>query len=128
MTLATDLDGTYHVHSVSNYDGPLRKQSDGQTQIVDGKTHRIDAAGCEWSSTFKYIDDTKTQVQMTSVADPSNANADFLLTRPDGSPTSDKVIYETILKVMRKDDRIQMTGNINYGNETVVITMRKVTN
>jgi hypothetical protein len=126
MTLATDLDGQYSVNSVSDYDGPLKKQSDGQTEIVNGKTHRVDQAGCEWTSTFEWVDDDKTEVKMTSVADPINAHADFLLTRPDGSPTSDKVTYETIMKVMRKGDRVQMTGSINYGNETTLLTMRSM--
>jgi hypothetical protein len=125
MTIATDLDGVYAVNTISDYDGPLQKKSDGQTEIMDGKTHRIDSAGCEWNSTFTWIDDTKSQVLMTSIADPLNAAPDFLLTRTDGSPTSDPVTYETTLKVMRKGDKIQMTGTINYGDETVILTMRK---
>ena len=125
MTLANDLDGLYMVNTVTDYDGPLQKKSDGQTEIVDGKTHRIDDAGCEWNSTFEWVDDTQAHVKMTSIADPKNADADFLLTRPDGTPTSDPVTYETVLKVMRKGDRVQMTGTINYGNDTVIITMRK---
>jgi len=125
MITANDLDGIYAVNTVSDYDGPLKKQSDGQTEIIDGKTYRVDNAGCVWNSTFEWVDDTKTQVKMTSVADPKNANTDFLLTRPDGTPTSDKVTYETTLNVMRKDDKVQMTGSINYGSETVILTMRK---
>jgi hypothetical protein len=126
MTLAIDLDGKYSVNTVSDYDGPLKKKSDGETTISGGKTHRVDAAGCIWNSTFTWINDEKTQVQMTSVADPSNANTDFLLTRPDGTPTSESVTYQTLLNVMRKDTRVQMTGTINYGNETVILTMRKI--
>lgn len=125
MTLATDLDGVYAVNTISDYDGPLQKKSDGQTEIIDGKTHRIDDARCEWNSIFEWVNDDKTEVKMTSVADPSNADSDFLLTRHDGSPTSDSVTYETVLRVMRKGDRVQMTGTINYGNETVILTMRK---
>ena len=122
---ANDLDGVYHVNSVSDYDGPLQKKSDGQTEIIDGKTHRIDDAGCEWNSIFEWVNDEKTQVKMTSIADPLNAGADFLLTRPDGTPTSDKVTYESILNVMRKGDKVQLSGTINYGSETVMITMRR---
>ncbi len=125
MTIATDLDGVYTVNTVSDYDGPLQKKSDGQTEITDGKTHRIDDAGCEWNSTFEWMNDDKIEVKMTSVADPINADADFLLTRQDGSPTSDSVTYETILRVMRKGEKVQMTGTINYGSETVILTMRK---
>ena len=125
MILATDLDGVYSVNTVSDYDGPLRKESDGQTEIINGKTHRIDAAGCVWNSKFEWVDDSKTALKMTSIADPADARRDFLLTRPDGTPTSDKVTYETILKVMQKGEKIQMTGSINYGDETVIITMRK---
>lgn len=125
MERATDLDGVYSVNTISDYEGPLQKKSDGQTEIKDGKTHRIDAAGCEWNSTFEWMNADKTEVQMTSVADPLNADPDFLLTRPDGSPTSDPVTYTTVLKVMRKGDKVQMTGTINYGSETVILTMRK---
>lgn len=125
MTYATDLDGTYIVNTVTNYDGPLKKQSDGETTIVGGKTHRIDDAGCEWNSLFRWVDEAKTQVKMISIADPINAGADFLLTRPDGTPTSDRVTYESILNVKRMGDKIQLSGTINYGNETVMITMRK---
>lgn len=126
MTIASDLDGVYTVNTVSDYDGPLKKKSDGETQIRGGKTHRIDKAGCVWDSTFTWVDDERTEVKMTSVADPSNADTDFLLTRPDGTPTADKVTYETVLKVMRKGDKIQMTGSLNYGFETVILTMRKI--
>lgn len=124
MTRATDLDGVYNVNTISDYEGPLQKKSDGQTEINGGQTHRVDQAGCIWNSTFEWLNDEKTEVRMTSVADPSNADADFLLTRPDGSPTSESVTYETTLKVMRKGDRVQMTGSINYGDETVILTMR----
>lgn len=125
MTIATDLDGVYNVNTMSDYDGPLKKRSDGETEIRGGKTHRVDDAGCVWNSTFEWVDDERNEVKMISVADPSDADSDFLLTRPDGTPTAEKVTYETILKVMRKEDKIQMTGSLNYGAETVIITMRK---
>jgi len=125
MSYATDLDGTYNVNTVSDYEGPLQKKSDGQTTIVGGKTHRVDDAGCEWNSLFRWVDEEKTQVKMISIADPINAHADFLLTRPDGAPTSDRVTYESVLNVKRMGDKVQMTGSLNYGDETVLITMRK---
>ncbi|PCI00451.1 MAG: hypothetical protein COB76_03590 [Alphaproteobacteria bacterium] len=92
----------------------------------DGKTSRVDDAGCEWNSTFTYTDDARTEVLMTSVADPINADTDFLLTRPDGTPTAETVTYEAKLRVMRKGDKVQMTGTLNYGDETVILTMRKM--
>lgn len=124
MTLATDLDGTYTVTSLTSYDGPLQKQSDGFTTIEGGKTHRIDEAGCEWSSTFEWIDDG--QVKMTSVADPTNAKRDFMLVGANGLPTSEPQTYETVMTVKRKGDKVQMTGTIVYGKETVFLTMRKM--
>lgn len=127
MSLATNIDGVYTVSSVSDYQGPIQKRSDGQTEIRNGQTHRIDDAGCEWISTFSETDDDET-ILMTSIADPLNANPDFMLTRPDGSPTSDKVIYEAKLSVKRKDERIQLSGAINYGSETVFLTLRKISN
>ena len=126
MNLARELDGKYRINTMTNYEGPLKKRSDGQTEIKDGKTFRIDNAGCEWRSSFEWLDEEKTKVKMTSVADPSNAANDFLLLRPDGTPTSDAVTYTSELKVMRKGERVQMTGTINYGAETVILTMQRI--
>ncbi len=125
MTLATDLDGTYTVTSITSYNGPLQKQSDGITIIKDGKTTRIDEANCEWRSTFEWISDT--QVKMTSIADPTHANRDFLLVGKNGLPTAEQQTYETILTTKRKENRIQMTGTISHGAETVFLTMRTMT-
>jgi hypothetical protein len=63
---------------------------------------------------------------MRSTADPTNADVDFLLTKPNGDPTSEAVTYEATLKLQRQGERIQMTGTINYGKENVFITMRRV--
>lgn len=123
MTLATDLDGEYVVTSLTSYNGPLQKQSDGFTTITGGKTHRVDEAGCEWNSTFEWI--AEGQVKMTSVADPKNARKDFLLIGPNGLPTAEPQTYETVMTVKRKGDKVQMTGTITYGNETIFLTMRK---
>jgi len=124
MSIAEDLDGTYAVTSLTSYEGPLRKQSDGITVIENGRTNRVDEAGCEWRSSFVWVDEN--QVRMTSIADPTNANVDFLLTDAGGNATSEPQIYESILTVKRMGDRIQMTGTINYGHETVFLTMRKM--
>lgn len=119
-----NLDGVYQVHSVTDYDGPLQKKSDGQTEIRDGRTHRIDDAGCEWNSHFEQIDETT--VKMVSIADPSNADTDFMLTTLQGTPTSEAVTYEAELKLRVQGDKIQMSGSINYGAETVMLTLRKI--
>lgn len=119
-----ELDGEYNIKTTTNYEGVMPKKSDGVTCIENGQTHRVDEVGCEWQSSFDVI--SETQVKMTSVADPSNADIDFLLTKPNGDLTSDPVRYETILKLQRKGDRLQMSGSINYGSETIFITMRKI--
>lgn len=124
--MAGDLDGIYRITSTTNYQGPLEKRSDGETVIKNGQTERIDDAGCQWTSTFTIIDDNT--VEMVSVADPENAHIDFLLRRPDGSPTRDKVTYRSRLKLARKDDKIQMSGQIEYGDEIVLLTLRKISN
>jgi hypothetical protein len=124
MTLATDLDGTYTVTSLTSYQGPLQKQSDGITTIEGGETFRVDEAGCEWRSTFEWMADD--QVKMTSVADPKNARKDFLLVGANGLPTAEPQTYESVMTVKRKGDKVQMTGTIQYGNETVFLTMRKM--
>ncbi len=118
------LDGKYIVTSTTDYKGPLEKRSDGETEIRDGKTFRYDRANCLWTSAFNMISDT--EVEMVSVADPEKADIDFLLLRPDGAPTRDIVTYKTILRLSRKDDRIQMSGQINYGNDLTFLTMRKI--
>lgn len=118
------LDGKYQVTSTTDYKGPLEKKSDGLTEIRDGQTRRYDRVNCLWTSTFKII--SETEVEMTSTADPSKADVDFLLTRPDGSPTRDKVTYKTKLRLARRDDKIQMSGQISYGGDLTFVTMRKV--
>jgi hypothetical protein len=124
--MSQELDGLYRISSTSNYNGPLEKRSDGETTIKNGQTERIDDAGCKWTSRFTIIDDHT--VEMVSVADPVNAHVDFLLRRPDGSPTRDPVTYTSKLKLARKEDKIQMSGQIQYGDEIVLLTLRKVSN
>ncbi len=120
----SELDGLYQVTSTTNYQGPLEKQSDGQTRISNGQTSREDVAGCVWTSTFTILNES--EVKMISLADPGKARQDFALTRPDGSPTREPVEYHTILKYARKGDRIQLSGTIEYGNEIVFLTMRRI--
>jgi len=120
--MTNELDGTYLITTTTSYKGPLEKRSDGETIISNGQTSRVDDANCQWTSTFEIISDQ--EVKMTSIADPSNADIDFLLTSPDGAPTRDSVTYETTLKLARKGERIQMSGQINYGNDVVFLTMR----
>ncbi|NQZ13901.1 MAG: hypothetical protein HRT94_03610 [Alphaproteobacteria bacterium] len=122
--MSNELDGTYQVTSTTNYQGPLEKKSDGQTEIVDGKTQRRDQANCLWTSTFTVV--SENEVEMVSVADPSEANEDFSLMRPDGSPTREPVTYKSTLKYARKGDRIQLSGQIEYGNDVTFLTMRKI--
>ena len=121
------LDGKYRITTTTSYNGPIEKRSDSEREIRNGQTQRLDDANCKWTSTFEVI--SETQIKMTSVADPENANIDFLLTAPDGSPTREKTTYEALLKLSRKDnDKIHMSGQIHYGHDVVFITMRKITN
>ena len=120
----SELDGTYQVSSTTNYDGPLKKKSDGLTKIINGETSRIDETGVMWHSRFEITGET--EVEMTSVADPSEADPDFALTKPNGTPTREAVTYKTTLKMARKDDRIQLSGQIEYGDEIVFLTMRRL--
>jgi len=118
------LDGRYQVTSTTDYQGPLEKRSDGITEIRDGQTRRYDRANCLWTSTFTIISDT--EVEMISIADPKDADIDFLLIRPDGTPTRDPVTYRGVLKLARKDDKIQMSGQISYAGDITFLTMRKI--
>lgn len=119
-----DLDGRYQVNSTTSYQGPLEMKSDGITIIENGQTHRRDKANCLWTSTFNIVNES--EVEMVSLADPTDADADFSLIRPDGSPCREAVTYRTILKLSRKGDRVQMSGQIEYAGNITFITMRKV--
>ena len=118
-----ELDGTYQVSTTTSYQGPLGKKSDGETEIVNGQTSRRDKANCLWTSTFTILSDT--EVEMVSVADASEADRDFMLTAPNGVPTREAVTYKSTLKYARKGDHIQLSGQIDYGNEITFLTMRK---
>lgn len=122
--MSHELDGKYRVTSTTSYVGPIERKSDGETEIIDGKTHRVDEAGCKWSSSFEVINDE--EVKMTSIADANEANVDFLLTAPDGTPTRGPVTYEATLKLSRKGDKVQMSGKIDYNMDIVFLTMRKI--
>lgn len=121
--MASELDGTYRVSTVSSYDGPLERKSDGTTVIRDGRTSRTDENNVVWTSSFTVLNNK--QVKMVSVADPSAAESGFALNRPDGSPTRDSVTYESVLRYARKGQEVQMSGQIEYGKEIVFITLRR---
>ena len=122
--MSNDLDGQYQITSTTSYQGPMEMKSDGVTEIRNGTTSRRDKANCLWTSTFRII--TETEVEMVSVADPTDANPDFSLLRPDGSPSRQPVTYTTTLKLMRKGDKIQLSGQVEYGGNVTFITMRKI--
>ncbi|MBI4030597.1 MAG: hypothetical protein HY370_02880 [Proteobacteria bacterium] len=102
----------------------MERKSDGITIIRDGKTSRFDENNVLWNSHFRILNEK--EVEMIAVADPAEAKEGFALTRPDGSPTLEPVAYKTILKLARKNDKIQMSGQIEYGDEIVILTMRKI--
>ena len=119
-----ELDGKYQVSSTTSYNGPLEKKSDGITEIINGQTQRRDNANCLWTSTFTVINEN--EVEMVSIADPSEADDDFSLTRPDGSPTREPVTYKAILKLAQKGEKIQLSGQVEYDNDITLLTMRKM--
>lgn len=119
-----ELDGQYFVSSTSNYEGLAERKSDGETEIRNGQTERRDKNNVLWSSVFTVL--SETEVEMAATADAAEAPVDFYLTKPDGSPTRQPVTYKSVLKLARKGDKIQMSGQIEYGNEIVFLTMRKI--
>lgn len=120
----TDLDGKYRVSTISDYQGVMPLKSDGITEIKNGKTDRTDSTGCKWTTELSIISDT--EVKLISIADPSGASNEFLLTREDGSLTHDPVTYTTILKVSKKETKIRLSGNIQHGKTLTTITMTKI--
>lgn len=120
----TELDGKYRVSTVSNYQGPVERRSDGETEIVGGKTERVDDNKVLWTSTFEVV--SETEVKMTSVADPSNAVSDFGLTTPQGNLTRRPQTYVSTLRMARKGNDIRMSGQIEVGDEIIFLTMRSI--
>lgn len=119
-----ELDGIYRVTTVSDYDGPVPMQSDGQTEIKNGTTSRTDKAGVRWTTKITPISDSEVLFQST--ADPTAAAADFCLTKPNGELTRDPVTYEARLSVSRKGDKIRLSGQIEHGRIKTIITMIKI--
>lgn len=125
MTLTLeDLNGKYRVTTISDYQGPVPMKSDGVTEIRNGRTHRVDAAGVEWSTQIEILNEG--EVKFVSTADPRGAKKDFLLTKESGELTQEPVVYSTILKVARKNNKISLSGNIAHGKIMTVITMIKI--
>ena len=121
--MTQELDGTYLITTTTSYQGPLQKGSDGTTEIRDGQTERIDENGCKWTSKFRII--SESEVEMIAIADPTDAKDDFALTRPNGTPTREPITYTSQLRLQRKENRVQMSGQIQYGDEIIFLTMRK---
>lgn len=117
------LDGKYRITTTSSYQGPIERRSDGETEIINSATERFDDANCKWTSTFTIL--SENEVKMVSVADPTESAIDFLLTAPDGSPTREVTTYEAVLKLARKGDKVQISGQIEYGYDVIFLTMRK---
>jgi hypothetical protein len=125
MTLTLqDIDGRYRVTTVSDYQGPLQMQSDGETEFVNGETDRIDKKGCRWNTRLTVIGDD--EVKFESTADPFDADPDYCLTTEGGQPTREAVTYAAVLKVSRKGDRIRLSGQITHGRTVTVITLTKI--
>ncbi len=118
------LDGKYVIVTQSRHTGPHQKQSDGFTVIKDGRTDRLDAAGCEWTSHFEWIDDT--HVKMTSTIDPRFAADAFTLMGPDGLPSTEAQSYETVLTATIQDGLLTLRGVVGHGPEKVTLTLRQV--
>ncbi len=125
MTLKLeDLNGKYRVTTISDYQGPVPMKSDGITEIKNGQTQRTDAAGVKWTTQLAVMSDG--EVKLTSTADPGGASKDFLLTSETGELTHDPVVYTAVLKVSRKDNAIRLSGTIQHGKISTVITMAKM--
>lgn len=118
-----DLDGLYRISTVTDYSGPLPMQSDGETEIIDGQTNRVDKKGCQWNTRLTLLNEG--EVRFESTADPIDADEDFLLVGQNGLPTRDPVEYEAVLKVSQMGNRIRLSGQIAHGEVITVITMIK---
>ena len=119
----SELDGTYQVSTVSDYNGPIEKRSDGLTEIIEGKTHRTDDAGVIWTTQISVLN--ADEVEFVSTADPTNADPDFCLMDEGGNLTRESVTYTSVLKIDRKGDKIRPSGQIKHGSTNTVITMIK---
>jgi|AntRauTorcE11897_2_1112592.scaffolds.fasta_scaffold00395_21 hypothetical protein len=119
----TDLDGTYLVTTATDHQSPIAKKSDGLTEIRSGWTERTDEAGCLWTTQLAIL--SENEVEFISTADPSAANGDFCLTDKNGNLTRQPVTYQSILRMDRKGEKIRLSGKIEHGHITTVITLMK---
>lgn len=119
----TDLDGTYVVTTATDHQSPIAKKSDGLTEIRNGRTERVDDAGCVWTTSLALLNEN--EVEFISTADPSTADGDFCLTDECGNLTRDPVTYQSILRMDRKGEKIKLSGKIEHGQITTVITLMK---
>jgi hypothetical protein len=125
MTLSIkDLDGTWRVTTITDTKGPVPLQSDGETTVSNGRTDRTDKKGCRWMSQMTVLSDDS--VRFDSVADPTDADADFCLMTEGNQPTREPVEYSCVLKVARQGDKMRLSGQIAHGQAQTVITMTKL--
>lgn len=119
----SELDGVYMVTTTTDYQGPMKNKSDGLTEIRNGKTRRTDKSGCIWIAHLEFLNEN--EVDFMSIADPTEAESDFCLTDEKGALTCQPVTYRTTLRLDRKGERIRLSGKIEHGAVTTVITLMK---
>jgi hypothetical protein len=119
-----DLEGKYIVKSETSDGGPYIVNGDGETEIRNGLTFRLDRNGFIWESSFSVMG--PKLVLMESTLDPSRAGDDAYIKDEKGNPTKAIVTYRTVLEVGYESDRLVMEGIIEHGGETTRVKLIKV--
>lgn len=118
-----NLDGEYKIQQVMsrpNHEDQNRMET---VIIKDGHSHMEDIYGCVWDTHYEIVDDQ--HVKMTAKADQSHADMDHPLSGESGRASGENLTFESVLKVSHKDNDVHMSGQINIGDDVVIITLHK---
>jgi len=120
------ISGQYKLQHVTSRPHSEDQRGMEVIQIENGQSHFKDMYGCIWDTTFKTIDED--HIKMTAQVDQSQVDMDHVLSAESGRASAENLTYESLLKISRKDDSIHLSGQIEIGDDIVIISLHKVTN
>lgn len=122
----TNLDGKYRLNHLTSRPHSEDQRGMDVIQIENGQSHFEDIYGCVWDTLFEVIDDE--HIRMSAYVDQSKADMDHVLSSDSGRASGENLKYESLLKLARKGDDMHLSGQINIGDDIVIISLHKITN
>jgi hypothetical protein len=121
---AADLEGEYEITSETSDGGPYKINSDGRTEIKQGRTYRKDKNGYVWESIFTIIGPGR--VELLSTLDPSFSDEDNFIKDNKNNLTREPVTYKGELLAQNERGRLVLTGEIRHGIVSTRIRMTRM--